>query len=312
MEEHQAIHHVPRARHAFDLKMKDGAIIHVRQHGIPGGPRLMFSHGNGLAIDGYFPFWGPLRNRYEVVVFDFRNHGHNPLHTAEGHTWQNFIEDLDAVWQGVNQELGVKPVAGLFHSLSGVTAAMHALKYGPRFDALVLFDPPVYPREGHPFQYPQTSDKNSLASRAARRPERYKDPMDLARQFAKRFPRWRPEAYELMARATLRHDHASGDWILACPREYEAHVFSTNADPQLWLKMANCPVPVKLICGDPTLEEVGPPALIGRAMAEELGLPYEAINGTSHFLQIERPEECASAVESFLADHGLAAPGVVV
>ena len=50
------------------------------------------------------------------------------------------------------------------------------------------------------------------------------------------------------------------------------------------------------------------PALIGRAMAEELGLPYEAIAGTSHFLQIERPVECIRAVESFLVPLGLAAP----
>jgi pimeloyl-ACP methyl ester carboxylesterase len=38
-----------------------------------------------------------------------------------------------------------------------------------------------------------------------------------------------------------------------------------------------------------------------------LGLPYEAIPGTSHFLQIERPEECVRAVDSFLAPLGLAA-----
>ena len=268
----------------------------------------MLSHGNGLAIDGYFPFWGPLRERYEVVVFDFRNHGHNPLHGAEGHTWQNFIADMDVVWHAINRELGAKPAAGLFHSLSGVTAAMHALKFGRRFDALVLFDPPVYPRDGHPIQYLQQSDKESLASRAARRPERYKDPMELAKQFSRRFKRWVPDAYELMARATLRHDRASGDWILACPREYEAHVFSSGANPNLWPQMAHCPVPVKLVCGDPTLDEVMPPALIGRAMAEELGLPYEAIPGTTHFLQIERPIECIRAVESFLAPLGLAAP----
>jgi len=56
MNETPPIHHVPRARHAFDVKMHDGAIIHVRQHGLAGAPRLVLSHGNGLAIDGYFPF----------------------------------------------------------------------------------------------------------------------------------------------------------------------------------------------------------------------------------------------------------------
>jgi pimeloyl-ACP methyl ester carboxylesterase len=42
-------------------------------------------------------------------------------------------------------------------------------------------------------------------------------------------------------------------------------------------------------------------------MAAELPLAYEAIPGTTHFLQIERPAECVRAMESFLAAHGLAA-----
>src|SRR5271166_2029792 len=51
--------------------MHDGAVIYLRQHGNPNGPRLALSHGNGLATDGYLPFWGPLRDRYELIVFDF-------------------------------------------------------------------------------------------------------------------------------------------------------------------------------------------------------------------------------------------------
>jgi len=298
---------VPRARHTFEARLDDGAIIRVRQHGIPGGPRLVLSHGNGLAIDGYLPFWGPLRERYEVVLFDFRNHGHNPLHREDAHLWPRFVLDLEEVFETINRELGKKRTAGVFHSLSGVTAAMHALKYGRRFDALVLFDPPVFPAPDHPLRGNQAEDKNSLADRARRRTERYKDPSILAAQFRARFKRWRPEAYQLMARATLRHDTRAGDWILACPRELEASVFSTNADPMLWEKMGKLPVPMKLICGDPDLPEVMPPALIGRALAAQHRIPYEAIAETTHFLQIEKPEECIRAMESFLAPLGLAA-----
>jgi len=298
---------VPRAQHEFDVKLEDHAIIRVRQHGKVAGPRLMLSHGNGLAIDGYFPFWGPLRERYEVVVFDFRNHGHNPLHHENAHRWPRFVMDLEEVFQAVNGELGRKRVAGVFHSLSGVTAALHALKFGPRFDALVLFDPPIFPPEGHALRGDQAQDKNSLATRARRRTERYEDPSVLAGQFRARFTRWRPEAYELMARATLRHEPRAGRWILACPRELEANIFSTNADPTLWERLGQVPVPTKLVCGDPNLPEVMPPALIGHALAQQHGLPYEAIPGTTHFLQIEEPEICVRAMESFLVPMGLAA-----
>jgi pimeloyl-ACP methyl ester carboxylesterase len=58
-----------------------------------------------------------------------------------------------------------------------------------------------------------------------------------------------------------------------------------------------------LICADPA--DGGPPALIGRALAEEASLEYEAIPETSHFLQIERPQECIRAMEAFLVKHGL-------
>ena len=298
---------VPQARRTLEVKQDDGATIIVRQHGKPDAPRLVLSHGNGLAIDGYVPFWGPLRDRYEVVVFDFRNHGQNPLHRADAHRWSRFILDMEEVFQSINRELGHKRAAGLFHSLSGVTAAMHALKFGPRFDALVLFDPPLFPPEGHPLRGNQADDKNSLAERARRRTERYRDPSILAGQFRARFPRWRPEAYELMARATLRQDPSAGDWVLACPREFEAEVFSTNADPTLWSRLGELPVPTKLICGDPDLPEVMPPALIGRALARQHGLPYDAIPGTTHFLQIEEPEKCIQAMETFLRPLGLAA-----
>lgn len=298
---------VPPARHTFDVTLDDGAIIRVRQHGKADGPRLILSHGNGLAIDGYLPFWGPLRDRYEVVLFDFRNHGQNPLHREDAHLWLRFVMDMEEVFQAINRELGQKRAAGAFHSLSGVAAAMHALKFGRRFDALVLFDPPLFPPEGNPLRGNQAEDKNSLAVRARRRTERYKDPSILAAQFRSRFTRWRPEAYELMARATLRQDPQAGDWILACPRDFEANTFATNADPTLWDRMGSVPVPIKLVCGDPDLPEVMPPALIGRALAKQHGFAYEAIPNTTHFLQIEEPEKCTQAMESFLRPLGLAA-----
>jgi pimeloyl-ACP methyl ester carboxylesterase len=131
--------------------------------------------------------------------------------------------------------------------------------------------------------------------------------MDLARQFQRRFTKWAPEAYELMARATLRHDPATGQWVLACPREYEAHVFRSNRDTTAWTGLAHMPVGVKLICGDPEGEGMTPPALIGKAIAAEAPVEYKAIPGTTHFLQIEKPHECIRAMEPFLARHGIRA-----
>jgi pimeloyl-ACP methyl ester carboxylesterase len=292
----------PAPLRIIELAMDDGAIIRIRQHGNPVGPRLALSHGNGLAIDGYLPFWGRLRERYELILFDFRNHGQNPLHNFTHHNWPQFIHDLERIFEFVQQNLGVKRTAGVFHSLSAVTAVMQTQRIGKRWDPLVLFDPPFYPPDGHPIRELQRGNEDDIAARAERRTPSYDDPMELARQFQRRFPRWQPEAYELMARATLRYDTSNRRWVLACPREYEAHTFRSNRETGPWRRLRHMPVAVKLVCADPV--GGGPPALIGRALAAEASVEYEPIAGTSHFLQIERPQECIRAMEAFLVKHG--------
>jgi pimeloyl-ACP methyl ester carboxylesterase len=295
----------PAPHRTVELRMADGAIIHVRRHGQPDGPRLVLSHGNGLAIDGYLPFWKPLCQRYEVIVFDFRQHGWNPSNPAWAHDWPAFVDDMERIWRGINGQFGAKPAAGVFHSMSAICSILHSLEYGKRWEVLALFDPPFFARDGHPLRSANQSAKFDLAARARRRRESYNALEEFARQLASipTFRRWVPEAYELMARATLRRDDASGAWVLACPRELEARIFESTADPTIWPRMARMPVPVELICADPDTEDVGPPALIGRAMAVELPIEYEAVPDTSHFLQIERPQQCIAIVEAFLGRH---------
>ncbi len=297
---------VPAPIATIDAQMKDGALIRIRRHGNPGGPRLALSHGNGLAIDGYLPFWEPLRVRYDLILFDFRNHGQNPTHRLDHHNWPTFVSDLEHIYHLLQDQFGAKRTAGVFHSLSAVSATMQTQRMGARWDPLVLFDPPFYPRDGHPLRDQQRTGEDAIAARAERRTPIYQDPMELALQFKKYFTRWQPEAYELMARATLRRDAATGAYVLACPREFEAHVFRSNRDTNAWTGLARMPVAVKLICADPRLDNATP-ALIGKALAEEARVDYAAIADTTHFLQIEQPEECIRSMEEFLAKNGIAA-----
>jgi pimeloyl-ACP methyl ester carboxylesterase len=296
---------IPKPDAVVDAVMDDGAIVRLRRHGTASGPRLALSHGNGMATDGYFPFWKLLLDRYDLILYDFRNHGQNPVHDPPNHNWPQFVRDDERIWHTIRESFGAKPMAGVFHSLSAVASVMHTLEMGKRWDPLVLFDPPIHPRDGHPLQVAQKATEDDIADRARRRKERYNDPSDLAAIFARlpQFRWWLPEAYELMARTTLRYDEVAGDWTLACPRELEAHVFSSNRDATTWPRMSNLPVPCKMICADPDSDIVGPPTLIGRAIAEETPCEYEAIPNTGHFLQIERPQECIRAMESFLRKH---------
>ena len=47
--------------------MDDGVPIMLRRHGNPSGPRLVLSHGTGLAIDVYYPFWSLLADRFDFL-----------------------------------------------------------------------------------------------------------------------------------------------------------------------------------------------------------------------------------------------------
>jgi len=141
---------VPAPHETFEVPLEDGARIRVRRHGRPDGVRLFMSHGNGFAIDGYLPYWQHFLPNYEVLVFDFRNHGQNVPVTPANHTYAQLTRDLERVYQGVCERLGSRKSAGIFHSMSGRTAMKHAIEIGFRWDALVLFDPPNVPPPGHP------------------------------------------------------------------------------------------------------------------------------------------------------------------
>ena len=68
---------IPTPSMTFEVPLEDGARIRMRRHGNPDGVRLLVTHGNGFAADAYYPYWRHLLSKFDVLVFDFRNHGQN-------------------------------------------------------------------------------------------------------------------------------------------------------------------------------------------------------------------------------------------
>ena len=87
---------------------------------------LLMSHGNGLAIDLYYPFWSLLLGEFDLILFDLRNHGANPPGDLTLHTIPAFCRDLEAVGQAVDRAFGVRPRerASIYHSVSCLAAAL--------------------------------------------------------------------------------------------------------------------------------------------------------------------------------------------
>ena len=289
--------------------MDDGALIRVRLHGNPDGLRLVLSHGNGFAADAYYPFWRPLAEHCEIVLFDIRNYGHNPFHGAAGHNSSRFVKDLDLIGRAVADAFGDKVSVGVFHSLSARINLKRAVEAGPLWDAMVVFDPPMVPPPDHRLYAPSVAEERTLSRWARTRRNRFSDPSGLARLYRENraFRRWVPGAHELAARSVLRLDEATGEWALACPGELEARIYGENTEMELWPPPAAFDRPLKFIASDSAAADAKSPGLCCKALGDEYGHVYEAIPDTGHFLQIEKPEACARAMFSFLADIGIRA-----
>ena len=313
---------VPEPRSTLDVRLDDGSLTRVRRHGNPSGPCLVLSHGTGLAIDLYVPFWSAFLADFDVFVHDVRNHGWNAVGTLANHTIPTFASDHDRIVAAIDGLCGRKPKIGVYHSLAA-TAALVALagndsaadprKAAPRpgsLDALILFDPPLYMRA--------VADDVffALAEIAAAKTRRKRSRFATLEEFearvarASKFSRVVPGVHNLMARTTLRQRTDGPGYALRCPPEYEARVF---ADTRRWtgrVRFAQLGCPIKVIGSDPTQ----PTAYVPSLEDEELALvEYETIADTTHFLQLEAPTACARAVLAHLERRGLsgasASPG---
>lgn len=299
---------VPEPRDVFELAMDDGAVTQMRHYGRRDADVRMFvSHGNGFAVDGYVPFWEPLADRYELVVFDFRNHGRNERSDPANHHYHQMARDVETVYRGVTAKLGEKTSVGVFHSMSARASMKHAVEIGWVWDALILFDPPNVPPPGHRTYELMDKFEHRLADWANSRPDRFDSPADLAADYqaTRGHATWVEGAHELMARAVLFEDGETGDWRLKCPRELEASIYLAAMTMNLWPSHEDFGGPVKLIAADPEAKGAPGPAYANRALAEDFGYPYEAVAGTGHLLQIQKPEECRRSMLSFLAENGV-------
>ncbi|HSJ42846.1 MAG TPA: alpha/beta hydrolase [Xanthobacteraceae bacterium] len=301
---------VPVPSETFDVVLEDGASIRVRRHGNRDGVRLTVTHGNGFAADAYLPFWQHLTPHYDVLVFDFRNHGQNVPVEPANHNYTQLSRDLDRVLDTIDTHLGKKTTVGIFHSMSGRTAMKHAIEIGWRWDALVLFDPPNVPPVDHPRYEPMEAFEKRLTEWALKRRRRFASVDELAAEYrqSRATQGWVSGAHELMARSVLRRSPDGDGYSLVCAPENEAAIYAEALTLNLWPLAREFGGPVKLIGADPNAKGAPATAQTNYALGTENGYNYDFVPGTGHLLQIEQPAQCARLVEEFIAKCGLRQP----
>ena len=266
----------------------------MRQHGDASGPRLVLSHGNGFAIDLYFPFWSLLADDHELIVYDIRNHGWNRVGELGDHNVPTLIRDHDLVLGTVDRAYGNKPTVGIYHSLSSIVPLLSSANL---YSALILFDPPLCRPGASQVELHAAAEKG--AAQIRRRGRRFKTREDFADflRYIPAFARVVPGVRELVAQTTLRQSADGEAYELRCPREYEAQLmdYTRSFFPLVDLESLSCPT--KIVGADPTLPYSYLPTF---DLSNVMKVDYDFIPEASHLLQLERPEECAEAVREFL------------
>lgn len=286
------------------LRLSDGAIVLLRRHGNPDGPRLLVSHGTGFAVDGFLRMWQPLAADCDLVLFDLREHGRNPSHDPTAIDGERLTRDMAEIVAGSHLAFGAKPSFGLFHSIAALMALrLESLEPGS-FAGLALIEPPATPPAGHPDHAAFDDGRISLATRALKRQARFDSIAELAGKFSGRaaFSHFEPGAGEELAASMLVAD---GDgYRLACSPAAEARYFETNLDDGLRDRLDAVACPILMLAGGDDLKAGAGPAKVAVELAHLGAFDLTELARTTHMMPLERPRTIAELTRAFMAANG--------
>ena len=290
---------IPGPVSTCEVRLDEHAVTTVRRHGNSAGPRLVLTHANGLAVDPYYPFWSLLADDFDLMVYDLRNHGWNVVGAQRDHNIPALISDHDLILGAIVREYGEKPTVGVFHSLSTLVSL---LSFKDAYSALVLFDPPLCRPAGREAEWHVAAER--IAAMTRKRADRFESREQFAEilAIAPGYARVLPGVRDLIARSTLRKSADGEAYELRCPRDYEAQIaeYVRSFSPLLDLATLTCPT--KVIGADPTLPHAYLPTF---DLSHATAVDYDFVPEASHFLQIEKPVECAAMVREYLASQGI-------
>ncbi len=299
---------IPKPFSTCEVRLDGNTVCTARRHGNPAGPRLILSHGNGLAVDLYYPFWSLLAGDFDLFVYDLRNHGWNGVGAWQEHTVPTLVRDQALILDAIDRNYGTKPRVGIFHSVSALIAllalssslkSLVSFRSQSAFSALVLFDPPLCKPGVNEMEFDAATER--LAARCRQRVYRFptlEDFVDLV-TYLPGFAYLLPGVPELFAKTTLRESTEDEGYELRCPREFEAQIYDYARTYAVMIDLADLPCPTKVIGSDPTTPGTYFPSL---DFTNIFTVDYDLIPDTTHLLQLEKPHDCVEKVHRFLED----------
>ncbi len=287
-----------RQDHFF--KAPDGDFHYIDWGG--SGPLGYFAHATGFCAGVYTPLVERLLQQLRVMGMDDRGHGKTraPADPKKIKTWDIFADDLERFFEHLGE-----PVIAMGHSLGGVASLLVAVRRPDLVRALVLIDPTILPFSWTGPWY--LAKKTGLAKfipiayRAARRRRIWPDRETLLTAYRSKLPFriWKDgflEAY--VAEGTQETN--SGMIELSCDPTWESRVFAACSH-DVWRYIPRLQQPTLVLYGAESDTFLAP--AVKRFKAKVPFATFGRFEETSHFVPMERPDETADAILSFLKDH---------
>jgi pimeloyl-ACP methyl ester carboxylesterase len=256
----------------------DGYGVHIAERG--GGPPMVLLHGFGGGTYHFDALAGYLSRTHRTIAVDLKGFGYSQRDAATGLSHTDQAEMLTRLLG----QLGVERATIVGHSMGGAVAQRLAATHPELVDALVLIaSAPAHRRFPRAAMRPAVLLRPLLPSLGKLAAERL-----LAASFYDR-ARLTPE---------LREEYLRPARIRGSMDGLQKMLQDASNDEPVDLRRITQPVLLLYGADDP----VAPLRIATELRRQMPHARLVVIDRAAHLLMVERPEECAAAIEEFLAD----------
>ncbi|KAG9325342.1 hypothetical protein KVV02_006982 [Mortierella alpina] len=298
-------HNVPASTPSFTLACNVYSRIPSSASHQPATPPIIFTHANGFHKEIWEPVIGRMSARWtagDMYAFDCRNHGDSAVLNKDvledTFNWYSYAEDI----LKIVDTFGLKNTIAVGHSF-GASAFILAEAMRPgTFSTIIAIDPTMFPRSL--FENPPLED-NHMGQLTLKRSDRWTDRNEARTKLLEKkfFKAWHPEALELYLEFGLKevvNKDGSTEVTLKCPKYQEAICFAAvgGGVNDAFDRMNELRIPVHIIAGEHS--DINVPELVELKVARCTYGSSVFIKGTGHLVSLEKPQETAEQMCSFL------------
>jgi pimeloyl-ACP methyl ester carboxylesterase len=263
------------------------------------GPLAHFSHATGFCAGAYSPLMRLLGSQLEIVGLDDRGHGKTavPADPARLKNWEVFADDLAFFFESLRE-----PVIAMGHSRGATASLLLAVKRPELIRALVLIDPTILPFSWMWWWYlakkTGAAKRVPIAATAARRRWVWPDRESILNSYRDKtvFNRWQKGFLEAYIEAGTEMT-ADGKIRLCCAPAWESRCFAV-CPHDVWRYIPRLKQPTLVLYG--ARSDTFRASAARRFTAKVPAAVMVSLEGTGHFVPMERPAETAETIIAFL------------